>query len=159
MKYFYFTIVCFFALLSYTNASMEKRGTATMMKFGGENQNSALTRRNRGTWYSGKDLSNAACYGRKGLPSFSAHVSDMIGAMAMKHFEYCYECMRITNVDNERSIVVKIVDKCAGCKIGTAIDLTPGAFKKLNPDGLEAGVLDITWKVVPCPSTIKLALS
>lgn len=33
---------------------------------------------------------------------------------------------------------------------GTAIDLTPGAFEKLNPEGLADGVLDITWKVIPC---------
>ncbi|KAI8335509.1 hypothetical protein BC941DRAFT_453876 [Chlamydoabsidia padenii] len=122
-------------------------------------ENQALTKRNRGTWYSGNDLRNAACYGRKGLPTFSARVSDMIGAMAMNDFEYCYKCMRITNSENKRSIAVKIVDKCAACKVGTAIDLTPGAFTRLDPRGLADGVINITWKVIPCPRNIHLHLA
>ncbi|SAL99021.1 hypothetical protein [Absidia glauca] len=135
---------------------MLNKGTATMMSFDdssskrGGQSDAMMAKRNRGTWYSGNDLKNAACYGRKGLPVFSARVSDMIGAMAMNDFEYCYKCMRITNTKNKHSVEVKIVDKCAACKVGTAIDLTPGAFEKLNPEGLADGVLDITWKVIPC---------
>ncbi|KAI8060003.1 hypothetical protein BC940DRAFT_312937 [Gongronella butleri] len=130
-----------------------RRGTATMMKFDGEH----ISKRDRGTWYSGKDLKNAACYGREGLPRFSAQVSDMIGAMAMRDFEYCYRCMEVTNQSNKRQVTVKIVDKCAACKVGTAIDLTPGAFKHLS-SGLDTGVLNIHWKVVPCPDSIELAI-
>ncbi|ORX42417.1 hypothetical protein DM01DRAFT_316823 [Hesseltinella vesiculosa] len=143
------------------------RGKATMMNF----EEGKISKRGRGTWYldpqpsqiisrrySGKDLTNAACYGREGLPSFSARVTDMIGAMAMNYFEYCYKCMEITNAQNKRKVTVKIVDKCAACKVGTAIDLTPGAFKRLSK-GLDEGVLDIKWKVVRCPRSIRLALS
>jgi rare lipoprotein A (peptidoglycan hydrolase) len=60
--------------------------------------------------------------------------------------------MKITNNSNKKTIVVKIVDKCAGCIVGKAIDLTPGAFQKLA--NLNTGVLDISWKVVTCPSNI-----
>jgi rare lipoprotein A (peptidoglycan hydrolase) len=71
----------------------------------------------------------------------------------MKKFENCYKCMKITNNSNKKSIVVKIVDKCAGCVVGKAIDLTPGAFQKLAK--LDVGVLNISWKAVSCPSNIK----
>ncbi|CAO3599508.1 unnamed protein product [Absidia cylindrospora] len=127
-----------------------------MMSFGDDQLQGSFDKRNRGTWYSGSDLKNAACYDRKGLPKFSAGINDMIGAMAMRKEEYCFKCMQITNNKNNHRIVVKIVDKCAACKVGEAIDLTPGAFKKLNPEGLDDGILDISWKVVECDSTIKL---
>lgn len=104
--------------------------------------------------YAGQDLRNAACYDRNGLAPFHARVGDMIGAMAMHNFEECYKCMQITN--NRKTnlkIVVRIVDKCAACKVKTAIDLTPAAFRLLNPGGnLDVGVLDISYKPVPCPS-------
>lgn len=77
----------------------------------------------------------------------------MIGAMAMHGFEECYKCMQITN-NRKRNlkIVVRIVDKCAACRVKTAIDLTPAAFRLLNPGGnLEVGVLDISYKPVKCP--------
>ncbi|KAI8343267.1 RlpA-like double-psi beta-barrel-protein domain-containing protein-containing protein [Chlamydoabsidia padenii] len=109
----------------------------------------------RGTWYSGEDLKNAACYGREGLAPYSATVKSMIGAMAMDDFENCYKCMKITNNKNkDLSVVVKIVDKCAGCVVNEAIDLTPAAFQKIAPGGdLNVGVLDISWKEVKCPNS------
>jgi rare lipoprotein A (peptidoglycan hydrolase) len=60
--------------------------------------------------------------------------------------------MKITNASNKKSVIVKIVDKCAGCVVGKAIDLTPGAFSKLA--NLDTGVLDISWSTVSCPSSI-----
>lgn len=72
----------------------------------------------------------------------------------MKKFENCYKCMKITNNKNKKkSVVVKIVDKCAGCVVNKAIDLTPAAFDKLAD--LDVGVIDISWKAVRCPSSIK----
>ncbi|KAI8334945.1 hypothetical protein BC941DRAFT_453945 [Chlamydoabsidia padenii] len=132
-------------------AEEENSGIATMMKF--ESSDITLNKRaQRGTWYSGADLKNAACYDRNGLPPYSATIHSMIGAMAMRKFENCYKCMKITNNKNKKlTVVVKIVDKCAGCKVGKAIDLTPAAFKKLAPGGnLDLGVLDISWKPVRC---------
>ncbi|KAI8644231.1 hypothetical protein BD408DRAFT_430648 [Parasitella parasitica] len=107
----------------------------------------------RGTWYDGEDLRNAACYERNGLPQFHAKDSYMIGAMKMHKFENCYKCMKITNKKNKKSIVVKIVDHCAGCIVGKDIDLTKTAFRKLESN-LDVGELDLSWKVTDCPSDI-----
>ncbi|KAG1050778.1 hypothetical protein G6F43_006971 [Rhizopus delemar] len=134
-------------------ADLRGRGIATVMQFGNSTTTDLSKRGGRGTWYSGADLKNAACYDRIGLPKYSATIHSMIGAMAMKKFENCYKCMKITNSSNKKSIVVKIVDKCAGCVVGKAIDLTPGAFQKLAK--LDVGVLNISWKAVTCPSNIK----
>lgn len=41
----------------------------------------SVNKRDRGTWYTGQGLKNAACYGRNGLAPFNPSVSDMIGAM------------------------------------------------------------------------------
>jgi rare lipoprotein A (peptidoglycan hydrolase) len=72
----------------------------------------------------------------------------------MNGFEQCNKCMQITNNrQRNKKIIVQIIDKCAACKIGKAIDLTPGAFKKLAPnENLDVGVLDISFKPVKCPS-------
>lgn len=60
--------------------------------------------------------------------------------------------MKITNNSNKKNVIVKIVDKCAGCAVGKAIDLTPGAFQKLAD--LDTGVVDISWKAISCPTSI-----
>lgn len=75
----------------------------------------------------------------------------------MRNLEQCYKCMQITNNRNTRlRIIVKIVDKCEACKIGGAVDLTPRAFKMLSRDGLNIGVLDISFKAVRCPKRRRL---
>lgn len=69
----------------------------------------------------------------------------------MHDFEMCYKCMQITNNRNPKlKIIVKIIDKCAGCKVGSAIDLTPKAFKELSKGKLDIGVLDISFKPIKC---------
>ncbi|KAG1447389.1 hypothetical protein G6F56_009278 [Rhizopus delemar] len=138
--------------MSYETKEIRGRGLATVINF--NNGTDLAKRSGRGTWYSGSDLKNAACYDRNGLPSYSATIYSMIGAMAMKKFEYCYKCMKITNTKNKKkTVTVKIVDKCAGCTVGKAIDLTPAAFKKLAD--LDVGVVTISWKSITCPSSIK----
>lgn len=98
-------------------------------------------------------LDDAACFDRKGLPSYNAKDSDMVGAMAMKSFENCFKCMKITNLANKKTVTVEIVDKCgSGCKVGHHIDLTKGAFKKLG--SLNTGVLKISFKPVKCPTSV-----
>ncbi|ORX51289.1 hypothetical protein DM01DRAFT_1384515 [Hesseltinella vesiculosa] len=141
-----FAVICSLVAI----VSAETQGTASMMNFEG-----GLTKRGRGTWYSGNDLKNAACYDRNGLPAYSATIHSMIGAMAMRKFENCYKCMKITNLNNRKlNVIVKIVDLCAGCHVGTAIDLTPAAFQKLAPKGnLGLGVLNIGWTQVRCPQS------
>ncbi|KAI8644230.1 RlpA-like double-psi beta-barrel-protein domain-containing protein-containing protein [Parasitella parasitica] len=144
-------------LITNTKAfNIRGHGVATVMKFDNSAVTSALEKRGggRGTWYTGGDLKNAACFGRKGRPDFTPKASDMIGAMKMHGFENCDKCMKVTNTENKNTVIVKIVDKCAGCDNNSAIDLTPAAFKKLEKD-LGEGVLKISWKVVDCPSNIE----
>ncbi|KAK3844941.1 MAG: hypothetical protein J3R72DRAFT_521660 [Linnemannia gamsii] len=49
----------------------------------------------------------------------------------------------------KRSIVVRIIDDCAGCA-PNQVDLTATAFKKLAP--LNQGVVKTTYEFVRCPS-------
>ncbi|KAL1934125.1 hypothetical protein VTP01DRAFT_6307 [Rhizomucor pusillus] len=128
------------------------QGVATMMEYDGFHNASLVKRAGRGTWYNGNDLKNAACYDRNGYPEYDATIHDMIGAMAMDTFEECYKCVEIRNNNNKKlKITVMIVDKCAACQVGKAIDLTPSAFSMIAPHGsLDIGVLDISWKPVPC---------
>ncbi|KAL9549979.1 hypothetical protein MBANPS3_004947 [Mucor bainieri] len=158
MKFLVCISLCALVIASLINVAkateLRGRGIATIMNFDNSTTTDLLEKRGgRGTWYSGSDLKNAACYDRNGLPAYSATIHSMIGAMAMKKFENCYKCMKITNNKNKKkSVVVKIVDKCAGCKVGKAIDLTPAAFQKLAT--LNDGVVDISWKTVSCPKSI-----
>ncbi|KAI8146066.1 hypothetical protein BJV82DRAFT_600318 [Fennellomyces sp. T-0311] len=134
---------------------IERRGIAKVRSFS-ESTLSITKRGGRGTWYTGEDLNNAACYDRNGLSAYHASNYDMIGAMAMNGFEDCYKCMKITNnKDKSLSVIVKIIDKCAGCEVGKAIDLTPAAFKLVAQGGdLDLGVLDISWKPLKhCPKS------
>ncbi|KAI8975937.1 hypothetical protein BDB01DRAFT_804741 [Pilobolus umbonatus] len=138
--------MCFLFIVVEAN-SYGRKGVARMMEF-----NQTLDKRERGTWYNGEDLRNAACYDRNGLQPFHATPYDMIGAMAMHQFEHCFKCMQITNNQSPHlKVIVRIVDKCAGCRIGRAIDLTPAAFQIISPGrNLRNGVLDISFKAVPC---------
>ncbi|KAK3821983.1 MAG: RlpA-like double-psi beta-barrel-protein domain-containing protein-containing protein [Linnemannia elongata] len=107
----------------------------------------------KSTWFNGHDLKGAACYGNlMGNSHVNAGDSWMIGAVHMKHYKggdrtACFECAKITA--GKRSIVVRIIDDCAGCA-PNQIDLTASAFKKLAP--LSQGVVKTTYEFVRCPS-------
>ncbi|CEP15893.1 hypothetical protein [Parasitella parasitica] len=161
MKCLVYTSLCALViapLIDITEAfNIHGRGVATIMKFNDSDITNNFEKRGsgRGTWYTGSDLKNAACYGRKGFSEFTPKSNDMIGAMKMNGgFEYCYKCMKVTNNKNKKTVTVKIVDQCAGCDNNNAVDLTPAAFKKLESD-LGKGILDISWKVVDCPGDIE----
>ncbi|RHZ46768.1 hypothetical protein Glove_606g87 [Diversispora epigaea] len=102
------------------------------------------------TFYTGKDLKNAACYGRNNLPVYNAKDSDFIAAMYMNNFEHCYECVKICRGSGSRCVTVKVIDKCGGCPSGSQnIDLTKKAFQRLAT--LNEGRVDIRWRHVKCP--------
>ncbi|KAL9554835.1 hypothetical protein MBANPS3_002636 [Mucor bainieri] len=154
LKFLLFTYICtfLFTLSQAANSTPDgKRGLARIMDI---SASSGLDKRDKVTWYAGQDLKKAACYsGRNNLPRVDAKVGDMIGAMAMHGFEQCYKCMQITNNRKKnKKIIVQIIDKCAACKVGKHIDLTPGAFKKLSGGDMNVGVLDISFKPVKCPN-------
>ncbi|KAF1800707.1 hypothetical protein FB192DRAFT_1306096 [Mucor lusitanicus] len=158
LKFLLVTYICtfLFTLSQAVNSTPDgRRGLARIMDMSATSDFNNLEKRDRVTWYSGQDLKKAACYsGRNNLPRVDAKVGDMIGAMAMHGFEQCYKCMQITNNrQKNKKIIVQIIDKCAACKVGKHIDLTPGAFKKLSPKGdMDVGVLDISFKPVKCPN-------
>ncbi|KAL1921992.1 uncharacterized protein VTP21DRAFT_10634 [Calcarisporiella thermophila] len=104
---------------------------------------------NRVTWYDGGNLNNAACYGRNGLKPYNGRNSDMIGAIK-GGLNMCYKCIEVRS--GGKSVVVKLVDLCAGCAKNGNIDLTRSAFSKLgNPD---AGILNISWRPLSkCPAS------
>ncbi|RGB31222.1 hypothetical protein C1646_709527 [Rhizophagus diaphanus] len=99
------------------------------------------------TFYEDDQLNNAACYGRDGIPKYNAKPSDRIGAMSNNNM--CYQCVKITNPKNKKSVVVKIVDKCEGCPKNN-IDLTRSAFASIA--NTNDGIVKIKWKGVACPS-------
>ncbi|CAB4421813.1 unnamed protein product [Rhizophagus irregularis] len=103
------------------------------------------------TFYSGDSLKNSACYGNNGLRNYDANENDMIAAMHMNELELCFECIEIRNPANNKNIIVKVIDKCAGCPPdGNNVDLTPFAFKQLADINL--GRVNIEWRPLDkCP--------
>ncbi|KAG0140519.1 hypothetical protein CROQUDRAFT_69275 [Cronartium quercuum f. sp. fusiforme G11] len=95
------------------------------------------------TWYTGHDLLNPSCVRQS---SWAPTDSSMVGAVTIQwsNKPACGRFVRIRHHENKgKSIVVRIMDSCAGCASGSAhIDLTTGAFKKLyNLDvGLVSGL-------------------
>ena len=47
--------------------------------------------------------------------------------------------------DGSKSTKVTIVDRCAGCKGPTDVDMAPAAFKDLASEAL--GRIEITWTI------------
>ncbi|KAL1918831.1 uncharacterized protein VTP21DRAFT_2853 [Calcarisporiella thermophila] len=127
------------------SSSLEKRG-----KSEGHGRK-APSNTHRTTWYSGQDLRNAACYGRKGLAAYNAQDSSMIAAFK-GGLNLCYKCIEVAGGKgtNGGKMVVKLVDQCAGCYRDNDIDLTKAAFKKLAP--LDRGEVEVSWRpLTKCP--------
>ncbi|KAF9171121.1 hypothetical protein BGX21_006892 [Mortierella sp. AD011] len=106
----------------------------------------------KSTWFNGHDLKGAACYGDLEDKNVNAKDNWRIGAVHMKSFSggeksACFQCAKITA--NKHSVVVRIIDDCAGCA-SNQIDLTSSAFKILAP--LSKGVVKTTFQWVKCPS-------
>ncbi|GBC03701.1 hypothetical protein RclHR1_05270010 [Rhizophagus clarus] len=103
------------------------------------------------TFYDGQSLKNSACYGINGIRSYDANENDMIAAMHMNELELCYECIEIRNPENNNSIIVKVIDKCAGCPPNANnVDLTPGAFQQMADPN--AGRVNVEWRPLDkCP--------
>ncbi|WP_431689259.1 expansin EXLX1 family cellulose-binding protein [Hahella sp. NBU794] len=59
----------------------------------------------------------------------------------------CGGCVRVTNRNNGKSVVVRVDDSCPGCNPGD-VDLTDAAFAQISP--LEAGRIPISWDYVAC---------
>ncbi|OZJ06341.1 hypothetical protein BZG36_00658 [Bifiguratus adelaidae] len=158
-------VVLLVSVIGLVSAVPEYHGQATNMYLVERelsNSTSLDKRGVRGTWYSGNDLKNAACYARNNLPAYNASPKSHICALASfldgdltnmgSGFGMCYKCVKVTNLHNHKSIIVRTVDKCAGCKQMSGIDLTPTAFDAIASDGLNEGVLNVKWSPVSCHS-------
>ncbi|KAF9065123.1 RlpA-like double-psi beta-barrel-protein domain-containing protein-containing protein [Rhodocollybia butyracea] len=75
--------------------------------------------------------------------------SQMVAALGHLDFDTFsnHVCGRKVKASSKgKSVVVEIVDRCAGCKGKFDLDFSPAAFKALaNPD---AGRIPITWEFV-----------
>ncbi|KAF9363030.1 hypothetical protein BGX34_005038 [Mortierella sp. NVP85] len=106
------------------------------------------------TWFNGHQLKSVACYGDlMGNSHVNAADGWHIGAVHMAAYKggeksVCFECAKVTV--GHRSIIVRIIDDCAGCK-PNQIDLTASAFKVLAP--LSKGVIKTSYRFIRCPSS------
>jgi expansin (peptidoglycan-binding protein) len=83
--------------------------------------------------------------------SFDKSPDDLMVA-AMNATEYasaalCGACMRVTGKKGEA--IVRIVDKCPGCRANGGIDLSKEAFAKV--DDVSRGRVPVTLELVSCP--------
>ncbi|KAF9357286.1 hypothetical protein BGX26_003985 [Mortierella sp. AD094] len=111
------------------------------------------------TWFNGHDLKAVACYGDlENNSNVNAGDGWHIGAVHMDFYKseksVCFECVKITALKKSskqptRSVVVRIIDDCAGCH-PTQIDLTASAFKQLA--NLNDGVVYTQYEFVRCPT-------
>ena len=87
------------------------------------------------TWYASHDLLNPQCGNGGGnwQPVNSCHIGAVV-----KNWDngpQCGEFVRLCNKEaDDHCVVVRIIDKCAGCK-ENHVDLTKSAFKRLSPSG------------------------
>ncbi|KAF9357199.1 hypothetical protein BGX26_004072 [Mortierella sp. AD094] len=119
----------------------------------GQNVKIGKSQKGKSTWFNGHDLKDVACYGDLENKNVNAKDGWHIGAVHMKSYskgekDACFQCAKITA--NRRSVVVRVIDDCAGCA-PNQIDLTASAFKILAP--LSQGVVTTTYEWVKCPKS------
>ncbi|WAR57440.1 hypothetical protein PtB15_8B487 [Puccinia triticina] len=105
------------------------------------------------TWYTGHDLLFPSCFPDDA--NWAPTDDSMVAAVTIEWpgKPKCGSFVRIHHHSKKsKSIVVRIVDTCAGCPPGQPhLDLTKAAFEKLYDEdvGMVAG---LKAKVIPCPS-------
>ncbi|KAJ3991871.1 RlpA-like double-psi beta-barrel-protein domain-containing protein-containing protein [Lentinula boryana] len=58
----------------------------------------------------------------------------------------CGQYVKITNINNQKTVTVKIADACPTCNSENSIDLSQGAFTQIAT--IEEGEVPITWEYV-----------
>ncbi|KIO28179.1 hypothetical protein M407DRAFT_184229 [Tulasnella calospora MUT 4182] len=106
---------------------------------------SGATHTGHGTWYTQNGVAGAC--GKKHSDS------DLIGAMNFhlygnvdKVSSTCGKKVLITNTKNGKQVTITLADACPSCNGSGDIDLSLGAFKKL--DALDTGLINIKWQYV-----------
>jgi expansin (peptidoglycan-binding protein) len=97
-------------------------------------------------WFSGEATFYPATGG--GSCSFERGGDPLVAAINgadYQHAAWCGACLVVSGPESE--IIVRVVDKCPGCKPGD-LDLSREAFALLAP--LDTGRIPIRWLPVPC---------
>lgn len=84
-----------------------------------------------------------------GSCSFEASPAPLVAAISAADYArsaWCGACAEVAGPDGR--VVVRIVDRCPGCKPG-GLDLSREAFAAIAPPA--AGRVRISWRPVPCP--------
>ena len=92
------------------------------------------------TYYAANGTGNCSYPHGTGMPFVVALSNSDYAAAA-----YCGACIEVEGPDGW--VVVKSVDRCPGCSAGH-LDLSREAFQEISP--LSAGLVPITWRIVPC---------
>nr|ATU82779.1 secreted Papain inhibitor-like protein [Pristhesancus plagipennis] len=79
--------------------------------------------------------------------------NDLVAALAFGHFTtpnpnldpICGRQIRIVDPSSQRSVVVRVEDKCAGCSMND-VDVSPAAFKALR--SLDVGRFKVNWSFI-----------
>ncbi|KAG8949700.1 hypothetical protein FRC00_008022 [Tulasnella sp. 408] len=122
-----------------------KKTTTTTKPATTTKASSGSTHTGKGTWYTQNGVAGAC--GKKNPDSA------LIGAMNFQLYgnvdkvsSVCGKKVLITNKKNGKQVTVTMADACPSCKGKGDIDLSTGAFKKL--DALSTGLIDIEWVYV-----------
>ncbi|KAF8331941.1 uncharacterized protein EI90DRAFT_3123045 [Cantharellus anzutake] len=95
------------------------------------------THTGQGTWfYPGL----GACGGTDGNNSPIIAIS----AKIWNGGKHCGKWVHIKNTKNKKTTKAKVVDECPGCGSGS-LDMSPAVFKKLASQGLDEGVIPVSW--------------
>lgn len=126
-----------------TTTTKKATTTKTTAKATATAKPSGSTHSGHGTWYTQNGVAGAC--GKKHSDS------DLIGAMNFhlygnvdKVSSVCGKKVLITNKKNGKQVTITLADACPSCNGDGDIDLSTGAFKKL--DALDTGLINIEWQ-------------
>ncbi|KNE71401.1 hypothetical protein AMAG_15636 [Allomyces macrogynus ATCC 38327] len=140
------------AFASAAPSSPVKSGTARLASFGDVSpalvKRGLASGRGEGTYY---DVGLGACESTNSNSELvvALNAPDFGPAWPPRSSAACTSCLAISSPENPSAgtVVVRIVDKCPGCKAGD-LDMSPAVFTKFFPEG--KGRFNIEWKAVQC---------
>ncbi|KAJ4490155.1 barwin-like endoglucanase [Lentinula aciculospora] len=107
--------------------------------------------------YTGGDATYYLQNGNAGACGQTNPDSSFIAAMPTARYgdtgqvsSLCGKYVKITNINNQKIVTVKIADACPSCESENSIDLSQGAFTQIAT--IEEGEVPITWEYVDSDS-------
>jgi expansin len=142
-------LTVFFAItILFATAACKKDEKSTLGSCNNELYNTEYT--GVATWYTAE--------GNMGNCMIEFPADKMYGAMNKQQYDNSNACAayaKITNPENNKEVIVQIVDQCPECQHGH-IDLSPEAFEKLAPLG--DGLIDIKWEYIKNPTNKNISI-